>query len=175
MLAMRGAVMNKAGFEGLAERLLEVNKIVAKLDPAIRASAFDLLKGYVADEHVKTPPGERAGHVDQRMGPDLEGLISAHPDNRPSENVHLLAADWYGRYGAAPFTVDNLKKAASDAGLTIPDRPDMTLKTAKEGGKKLYQSAGRGLYKPTVPGELFLRKTYSVRKGSGSPLPADKK
>jgi len=49
----------------------------------------------------------------------------------------------------------------------------MTLKQAKEKGKNLYVAAGRGLFKPTVVGEGFLKTTYGVGKGTKAP-PAEK-
>jgi hypothetical protein len=168
--------MEKKRFEEATERLLEVNKVIAKLDPAIRVSAFELLKGYVTTGTQSTLSPEGKPKPEPHRGvADLESLIAAHPDAKPNENLQLLTAYWYGNYGATPFTVENLREAATDGGLTIPDRTDMTLKQAKDGGKKLYQSAGRGLFKPTVPGELYLRKTYDVRKGMGTPPTADKK
>jgi hypothetical protein len=169
-------LMEKKGFDEVAERLLEINKTIAKLDPAIRSSAFELVKGYVSTGTQSTlspdakPKNEPHGGV-----VDLGALIAAHPEARPSENLELLTAYWYGNYGVTPFTVENLREAATDGGLTIPDRPDKTLKVAKEGGKKLYQSAGRGLFKPTVPGEMHLKQTYSLRKGTGTPPTAVKK
>jgi hypothetical protein len=99
--------------------------------------------------------------------------MQAHVHNKPSDNAHLLVADWYRQYGSAPFGLDAIKGAAEAAGLPIPERLDMTLTAAQDGGKKLYQSAGRGLYRPTVTGELFLKKTYGVAKGTGLP-PATK-
>jgi hypothetical protein len=55
---------------------------------------------------------------------------------------------------------------ADDAGVTIPDRLNMTLAAAVENGKQLFASAGRGLFKPTVHGEIYLKTTYGVKKGT---------
>jgi hypothetical protein len=167
--------MDRKIFDDTVERLIELNKTVVKLDPAIRSSAFELLKGYVTGVQAKTPADEKTKREHDGAGPDLEALIGAHPDSKPYENVEILAAHWYAQYGATPFSLENLRSAAIEGGLIIPDRTDMTLRQVKEGGKKLFQSAGRGLFKPTVPGELYLKKTYNVRKGSGSPPVAAKK
>jgi len=167
--------MDRKTFDDAVERLIELNKTVVKLDPAIRLSAFELLKGYVTGVQTKTPADGKTRLEHDGAGSDLEALIGAHPDTRPNENVEILTAHWYAQYGATPFSLENLRSAANEGRLTIPDRIDMTLKQAKEGGKKLFQSAGRGLFKPTVPGELYLKKTYNVRKGSGSPPAAEKK
>jgi hypothetical protein len=167
--------MDKKRFDEITERLLEINKSIVKLDPAIRSSAFELLKGYVTGIPSQPPHDGDTKHENHGGEVALEALISAHPQNEPSENVNLLAAYWYGKYGVAPFTLDNIRTAADEGGLTVPGRIDMTLKQAKDDGKKLYQSAGRGLFKPTVPGELYLKKTFNVRKGSGTPPTVGKK
>ena len=40
--------MDKKAFSEIEERLLEVNKVIAKLDPSIRVAAFDFLRPYIA-------------------------------------------------------------------------------------------------------------------------------
>lgn len=164
--------MDKKSLEDMQERLAEVNKVIEKLDESIRASAFELLKGYVVG--VASSPNQAAKHGSAHTtngATDLTALIEKHGTERPSDNVHLLAAEWFRQHGSAPFSLDYLKKAAESSGLTVPERPDMTLKQAQDDGKKIYQSAGHGFYKPTVTGELYLKKTYDVTKGT-EPVPA---
>jgi hypothetical protein len=163
--------MNKSALGAIETRLIEINEIVEKLDVSIRASAFELLKGYVTEGNAHA---EISGVVNRpiKSSPDpsgLSALIEAHSNEKPSDNVHLLVADWYNSYGLTPFSPNDIKKNASDSGLTVPEHLNMTLRSAQDGGKKLYQSAGRGLYKPTVTGELFLKRTYVVAKGTGIP------
>jgi hypothetical protein len=165
--------VDKKTFEEIQERLIEVNKVIEKLDPAIRASAFELFKGYLeSGTDFRTESGKQTTDTPS-VSTDLATLIATYPHEKPSDNVDLLVADWYRRHGSAPFTLDILDAAAVNAGLTVPERLDMTLRQAAEGGKKHYQSAGHGLYKPTVPGELYLKKTYKVTKGN-EPVPAAK-
>jgi hypothetical protein len=166
--------MDKRSLEILEERLIEVNRVIEKLDPSVRASAFELLKGYVngasASQSARTGQHEsQAPSTDT----DLAAMIEKHGHEKPSDNAHLLVADWYRQYGSSPFALVSIKSAAEAAGLTIPERLNMTLRAAQDGGKKLYQPVGRGLYKPTVTGELFLKKTYGVEKGIGTPPVSD--
>ncbi len=42
----------------------------------------------------------------------------------------------------------------------------MTLKQAQRDGKMLFQHSGRSEFKPTVHGELYLKKTYQVATGT---------
>ena len=159
--------MDKKAFEDMQERLAEVNKVVEKLDESIRASAFELLKGYVIGGAFSPAQAGKHGLGPGTSGTtDLATLIEKHGTEKPSDNVHLLAAEWFRRYGSAPFSLDYLKKSAESSGLTVPERPDMTLKQAQDDGKRIYQSAGHGLYKPTVTGELYLKETYGVTKGT---------
>lgn len=167
--------MDQKRLERIEERLIQVNKVIEKLDPGIRASAFELLKGYVTgepDTHVNKTPEQPS--KSSANAPDLAGLIEMHAQEKPSDNAHLLAADWYQKYGSAPFAPDSIKEAAVSAGLTIPEHLIMTFRAAQDCGKKLYHSAGRGLFRPTVTGELYLKKTYGVTKGTSLPPTVEK-
>jgi hypothetical protein len=132
-----------------------------------------LLTGYIMSGTNSQRAGDAKPNPPAANSVDLASLITKHDADKPSDNVHLLAADWYQSHGSAPFTLDALKEAAEGAGLTVPERLDMTLKQAAGAGKKLYASAGRGQYEPTVPGELYLKRTYGVTKGT-DPVPAAK-
>src|SRR5712692_405390 len=159
-------MVDKNSLEDLAQRLIEVNGIIQKLDPSIRVSEFELFKGYLlagsplAGSHHSTENSPESGP----QPPGLSEMIQSHAQEKPSDNAHLLAAVWFGQYGSFPFGLSAIKECAEAAGLTIPDRLDMTFTSAQEEGKRLYQSAGRGLYKPTVAGELYLKKKYKVTK-----------
>jgi hypothetical protein len=163
--------MNRATLGAVETRLIEINEIVEKLDVSIRASAFELLKGYVT-EGTAQPDVSRVDDSPIKSSSDplgLSALIQAHSHDKPSDNLHLIVAGWYNTYGLAAFAPNAIKEHAGTSGLTVPEHLNMTLRSAQDGGKKLYQSAGRGLYKPTVTGELFLKRTYGVTKGTGVP------
>ncbi|MGA2608327.1 MAG: hypothetical protein ABSH01_12840 [Terriglobia bacterium] len=165
--------MDKKAFSEIQERLLEVNGVIAKLDPSIRIAAFDFLKPYISTSKFIPPPDPQKPPVGEPRSGDEGELIQKHGDGKPHENVNLLAAIWFSKYGASPFSIVYIREKANSTGLTIPDRPSMTLKQAKEKGKNLYVAAGRGLFKPTVVGEGFLKTTYGVGKGTKAP-PAEK-
>lgn len=59
--------------------------------------------------------------------------------------------------------------------MTLPRRPDMSVKQWKtEGGKPIFRVAGKGKLVPTVPhGELHFQSEYGVKKGSKTPTSAD--
>lgn len=147
-------------------RLEEVGKIVNKLPSEIRLEAFGLLKGYVTKSIVTDAVPEDVGSDGDSGGAGDGGLFSKHIHEKPHENVSLIVAHLFQQYGSEPFTVAEIETVAADAGITVPARIDMTLRQAKENGNKLFQTAGRGKFKPTVHGELFLKSAYKVRKGT---------
>lgn len=162
--------MDKKAFGEIEERLLEINKVIAKLDPSIRVAAFEFLKPYVSSGTLPLAPAEhKKPHQDHEPIADVSELIQTHGEGKPNDNVNLLAAIWFSEYGSGPFSLEYLRDKATETGLTIPARPDMTLRQAKEKGKNLFASAGRGLFKPTVVGEAFFKTTYKVRKGTKTP------
>jgi hypothetical protein len=169
----RGEPVDKNAFADLEERILEVNKVIAKLDPSIRVAAFDFLKSYISGGTLSAPTDTKRPPAEQQPSSDVTELIQKHGDGRPSDNVNLLAAIWFTDFGTNPFSLDYIQEKATATGLTIPTRPDKTLKSAMEKGKALFASAGKRLFKPTVVGEAFFRTTYNVRKGTKT-APSDK-
>jgi hypothetical protein len=161
--------LDKKTFSEVEDRILEVNKVISKLDSSIRVAAFDFLKPYILGGKVTVHTGSSKPAEEGSPAGDVAELIQKHGDGKPHENVNLLAAIWFSEHGSHPFTLDYLREKASSTGLTIPANPRMTLLQAKEKGKKLYGPAGRGLFKPTVIGEAFFKTTYKVKKGTKAP------
>ncbi len=163
--------MDEKDFAEIAKRLEEVNKVITRLEPEVRSSAFELFKPYVAAGSDKEAPGIAKQNVDAETSTDkavLERLIREHGTDKPSGNVHMIAAEWYSEYGCNPFSVETIKRRAESGGLTIPGRTDNTLKAATEDGKKLFQMVGDG-FKPTVPGEMYFKDVFKVKKGTSTP------
>jgi hypothetical protein len=165
--------MNESTFKESTKRLLELNKIIKNLDETIRPAAFSLLQDYVycgvsaaasakpsAEGKIRQQPVEV-----NELSEDRESFFSKFNHDKPSDNALLVSAYYYGQYGASPFSIDELKTLANEVGVTVPERPDMTFKMAQRDGKNLFLRAGRGVYRPTVYGEAFFKKTYEVSKG----------
>jgi hypothetical protein len=160
--------MDNKTFEERTARLNEVAKIIEKIPDEIRHDAFQLLKDYVTGQK-STPSGKtNSGNTDiEPVNIESKRDFFAQYDNgKPADNVKLLAAWFYNEYGTEAFSIDELREEADNVGITIPSRPDATIKTAAAKGKKLFNSAGRGKYKPTVHGETNLKELYSVKKGT---------
>jgi len=164
--------MDNEQFNERVKKLEELNKVITQLDPTIREQAFLLLKSYVTGSQVneETPGNGKDGAEEAAQSSidteDAAAFFSKHPDGKPSDNGLVCAAYLYGQYGASPFSVDELRAVGDSAGLTLPERLDMTLRAARRENKALFQKVGREQFKPTVHGEQFLKSTYSVKKGS---------
>jgi hypothetical protein len=166
--------MDSASFEDTVKRLKEVDAVVTKLDPAIRGDAFSLLKSYVtggvvrAEAPGRTPPGASNGGVEAEAIDltDAENFFTEHEGGKPAENAYLTVAYLYSQYGASPFSIDDVRAVANHAGLTLPERVDVTLAGAKKSGKQLFKRAGRGRLQPNVHGETYLRNTFDIARGT---------
>lgn len=166
--------MDKKEFEERISRLQEIGRVVDKLPAEIRSDAFGLLKGYILG---RSPLGSKTGHDDDEADDGLSddsNLFGQFDHDKPADNVRLIAADLFRQYGAEPFSADEVKIIAANAGITVPARVDMTLRQARENGKHLFVSAGTGKFKPTVHGESHLKSTYGVKKGVMKRQEADK-
>ncbi len=159
--------MDEKEFKTRVSRLEQVAKVLEKLPAEIRISAFDLLKGYIT-EHSQELDAKKTKAKDQIgiPGSSEEAFFGTFNQEKPSENAKLIAAYFYREYGVEPFSTEEIQKKASDVGITIPSRLDMTFLGAAEKGKKLFVRAGIGKFKPTVNGEAYLKATYSVQKGT---------
>ena len=158
--------MDEATFKERVKRLNEINKVVEKLDPAIREQAFALLESYVGTGKV-THGRESGGESEPELADedaDLADFVGKLEGADPADTVKALAAFLYKRHGKAPFTAKEINELANEAGLTVPDRVDATLRAAKDKGKALFRKAGKG-FTPTVQGEAFFKDTYKIKKG----------
>jgi len=161
-------------FAKTSELLLKINDLVGKMDPALRVQTFDLLVArYVGKQaaQAKTPAAKT--EKDQPAEPevidtsDLGEFIASFDTKKPADALNVLIAWLFSQRGAQPFTVNELKELADSCGLTVPSRPDMTLRQSKNGGKALFTKSGNG-WKLTVSGELHIKDIYKVSKGVAS-------
>jgi hypothetical protein len=152
-------------FKERASRLQEIGKVLEKIPVGVQAEAFNLLKGYVA-QHADAPVGKHKAAREQDDSGDDADFFGKFDHDKPSDNVRLIAAHIFREYGSAPFSAEEVRSVATSVGITVPDRVDATLRQAAEKGHKLFASAGRGKFKPTVHGESHLKTTYQVRKGT---------
>lgn len=163
-----GCHLDKKAFAEIETRLLEVNKVVEKLDESIRVAAFEFLKPYITGANIVAQEQGAGGGEDDAPVGDLAAFVQKNSNETdPSENAKMLSAWWFSQYGSAPFSVKWIKSTGTSTGVTIPAHPAMTFRQAKANGKSLYEPLGKGgLMKPTIMGEIHLKATYKVKKGT---------
>jgi len=157
--------MEEKNFKELVRRIEEVNSIIKKLDPSIREQAFSLFMPYLkGGKTVISEEGELPNETDF-ADDSAEKFFSKHNHDKPADNAILLSAYYYSKYGTEAFSLDEIRKLSNAVGVTIPSRIDMTYSTSQRDGKTLFTRSGKGKFRPTVHGEAFFKKTYSVSKG----------
>lgn len=163
--------MDAKEFKERAARLKEIAKILEELPAEVRALAFPLLSDYIHPEASNEESGSHKAKSPSGQGKapppaDREGFFKAFDHHKPADNAKLLSAWLYREYGTEPFSIEEIEELATEVGITIPERIDMTFASAKENGKNLFARAGRGKFKPTVHGEAYLKITYKIAKGT---------
>lgn len=162
-------------FEETRALLLQINGVVEKLDPSIRLAAFDLLTSMYC---MKNPAaksgvggdGRKSADEDAGDPPDMGDLgafVESFDTGKPHEALEVLVAWLYSQRGNQPFKTAEIKALADQCGMIVPSRPDMTFKGAKANGKAIYIQNGKN-WKLTVPGELHMKTTYKVTKGTSN-------
>jgi hypothetical protein len=149
----------------------EVEESVLELDGSVRAVAFGMMSSYILAGQEFGPPPSPAGLPDVE-GVSLEEFFSQREIKKPADAVFAIAAYLYQEYGTEPLSPDEINELADRVGLTVPRRPDMTLKSTRN-GKPLFRAAGRGMYVPTVYGESWLKETFQVSKGRKKRAPIE--
>lgn len=167
--------MSDSTLSNALTRLEQANRTIAKLDPAIKAVAFELIQPLIftpgeivaADtprrSHKSTPDSEAA--TDDTEFEQIRAFIAKQEDEKPSDNVYSIVGWLYSQYGTQPFEITEIKKLADDAGVTVPARIDMTLTGMKKSGKSLVQNLSKGRYRVTVQGEIYFKEKYGISKG----------
>jgi hypothetical protein len=159
--------------EAILRRMKEVEQDLLNLDPSVRGEAFAMLRSYILTgqldgDEALTPESESPSNREVVTPTDLEEFLKRHESEKEHENVLAGAAFWYGQYGRAAFSSSDIQRMADRAGITVPMRIDKTLGQMKRDGRPLFKKMGRK-FVPTTHGEKYLKKTYGVRKGVGSP------
>jgi hypothetical protein len=103
---------------------------------------------------------------------DLASFFNRGDELKPADYAHLCAAYHFSQFGSVPFSIAEIREIATDAGEVIPDRLDMTFGSATKKGKKIYQSPGKGSFRPTATGSLEFGDRWNVKPGRKSPLTA---
>jgi hypothetical protein len=96
---------------------------------------------------------------------DLASFFNREDELKPADYAHLCAAYHFSQFGSVPFSIAEIREIATNAGVVIPDRLDMTFGSATKKGKKLYQSPSKGSFRPTAAGGLEFGDRWNVKPG----------
>jgi hypothetical protein len=159
-------LLNPAKAGELAQRIV---KVLADADSETRRRAIEAALTLLGEKSVASPlvsASHGAGRDGTNTQITLGDFFNRREKLRPAEHAQLCAAYHYSIYGLASFSLDDIRTIGKDAGVVLPDRLDMTLQQATKGGKKLFQSIGRGLFKPTAAAGMFFHEKWGVRPGA---------
>jgi hypothetical protein len=151
----------------------EIVAILVNEDSVTRQRAIQaamMLLGEIVPQSINgqsNPPRDAGG--DHHA--DLESFFNRDGEMRPADYAHLCAAYHFSQFGAAPFSTTEIRVIATDAGVVVPDRLDMTFRKASKKGKKLFQSAGKGSFKPTATGSVEFQERWAVKPGRKAKAP----
>ena len=91
--------MDEKTFQERVNKLNEVNKIIEKLDPSIRAESFKLLQTYITGKEKVTGSSDEAVKEIEYHDVDKESFFKRFDHNKPSDNALLIAAYLYSQFG----------------------------------------------------------------------------
>src|SRR5438067_10340366 len=113
---------NQPGPAGAAALAQKIVNILSGVDPETRRRAASAAMTLLGDAPLSTGTARLDNKLGTTDAPDLAAFFEKHEVPRPSENAYLCAAFHYARYGQVAFSLEDLRRIASDAGVVIPDR-----------------------------------------------------
>jgi hypothetical protein len=146
----------------------QIVAILIDEDPLTRQRAMQAAMMLLGEPSQQYSNGRSLLHSGGHGGVDhgnLAEFFSRDGDLKPADYAQLCAAYCFSLYGTAPFSLAELRAIATEAGVVVPDRLDMTLCQATKKGKRLFQSAGRGLFRPTAAAGLMFGERWGVKPG----------
>lgn len=151
----------------------QIVSILINEDLITRQRAMQAAITLLGDAPVQPNVGQPhyAKDVSGGDGHDLASFFNRDGEMKPADYAYLCAAYHFSQFGAVPFSFAEIRVIAADAGVVIPDRLDMTFSQATKKGKKLFQSTGKGSFKPTASGSLEFGERWGVRPGRKAKTP----
>jgi hypothetical protein len=146
----------------------QIVTILANEDSETRKRAINAALALLGETLSNQGSVEDESALDEDDEAKLVVFFNRSEKLKPAESAYLCAAYHYSKYGPAAFSLDELRNIAKETGVVLPDRLDMTLKQAGNGGKKLFQSAGRDAYKPTASAGVLFNERWAVKPGKAA-------
>jgi len=148
----------KNAFDTALEHILRVDAIVRQLDESIRPQAFRILT-----EIAQTDDNEIS--KEDLPIPGLRDFASRYGSTTPAKNVVALAAWLFLHTRRAVIQTRKIRALAEICGLSIPHRPDCTMRYASHHSVRLFEKTSEGLCLSTY-GKAYVESHFSQRKMS---------
>lgn len=160
-------------------KILEINNIIKSLDPALQEKASEVLINMAFGnanreaqvlgraKQAQSSASKKFNFFNEEKLIDRPEFFKGHAHDRLKDNVHLIVAWLYSRYGIFSVETKIVRETARRVGLPIPNRPDNTMRQAKCKGQALYQHEGRG-WQLTGLGERYVQQRYDVKCGNNT-------
>lgn len=150
-------------FDTAVEQIFRIDRIIRQLDESIRPLAFQILARAAASADTPAaaviplalrpqPPLPLAG---------LPAFAERHAGDTPAQNMLALAAWIHLHDDDNPITPQKIKALAEVCGLSVPRRPDCTLRYASHHNHRLFQRQGYG-WLLTPYGRAYVRQTFDM-------------
>jgi hypothetical protein len=108
---------------------------------------------------------EPQGQLNEDTHATLAEFFERGTNLKPADYAQLCAAFHYHLYGAAAFSLEEIRTLGLEAGVVLPDRLDKTFKSAAHKGKRLFQPAGRAAFRPTAAAGMAFNERWGVKPG----------
>lgn len=167
--------MKSSEIKATTQNLLEINDVIKQLDESMRETALRVLvplyfpTANVPEKKVteSSPAYKKGADKAEPDNSDLGEFLQSFEQGKPADSVLLLVSWLYSHYGAYPITAKEIQELGDSCGLILPQRPDNTMRQAKNDGKSLFTQQGKG-WRLTVSGEMYIKSTYNVKKGNAT-------
>jgi len=159
--------MDDHSLDETLEQVLKIDRVIRQLDESIRIPAFELLTGlYIGKVNGGGYLTRAHQHLQEHNASVLlQGLelFAQHYGNpaRPAANVLVLAAWCHLHQQDEALTPRMLRTLATCGGLSIPRRPDCTLRYTSENRKPLFERHEDG-WQLTEAGRAHVEQHFSL-------------
>ncbi len=136
-------------FDTAVRKIKKIDLIVRQLDESIRPLAFQMLANATESDLAVLP---LAG---------LAAFAACHSSGTPAQNMLAMTAWIHLHDNDCLITPQKIKALANVCGLTVPRRPDCTLRYASHKGNRLFIRQGYG-WKLTAYGSAYVTHAYGI-------------
>jgi hypothetical protein len=140
-------------FDTAVRKIKKIDLIVRQLDESIRPLAFQML--------ANATESDLSGGKQTLPLAGLASFAACHSSGTPAQNMLAMTAWIHLHDSDCLITPQKIKALANVCGLTVPRRPDCTLRYASHKGNRLFMRQGYG-WQLTVYGSAYVTNAYGI-------------